>query len=177
MLGGWLSVTVILNEHEALLPDGSTALHATEVTPTGKVVVPNKGHVTTALPLESVAVALLQTATPVDAPDDVLTAIFDGQVITGGTTSTMTTLNEQPARLLDVSVAVHVTLVLPNAKDEPETGVQDTDFTATLSVATAAGYATTVRDWPCIGDTMVVLGHVITGGVTSATVILKEQEL
>ena len=44
--------------------------------------------------------------------------------------------------LLDVSVAVHVTVVVPTGKQDPEAGLHTTVATAQLSLAVGAGNVT-----------------------------------
>src|SRR6185503_20421065 len=56
-------------------------------------------------------------------------------VTTGGVVSTTATLNPHCEALLEVSVAVQLTGVLPSGKVDPEGGTQPTEATAQLSVA------------------------------------------
>ena len=58
-------------------------------------------------------------------------------MITGFWLSVTITLNEQLAWLLDASVAVQVTPVVPTGNDEPEGGVQLTVTPGQLSEAVA----------------------------------------
>jgi hypothetical protein len=67
-----------------------------------------------------------------------------------------------------VSVAVHVTLVVPIGKIEPEAGLQTTDSTPQLSLAVAAKVATAPVGQ--VGSLVMFAGQVIVGGVLSTTV-------
>src|SRR4030095_8008374 len=80
------------------------------------------------------------------------------------------TVNEQVAVLcgVAVSVAVHVTVVVPIEKIEPEAGPQTTVTPAQLSFAVAANVATAPAGQ--VGSIVMLAGQVIVGGVLSTTV-------
>jgi len=64
--GGCVSTTVIVNVHDAVLDEGSVAVHVMVVVPSGNVVIKLLVlQVTVADPLLSVAVARLHPTTPV----------------------------------------------------------------------------------------------------------------
>ena len=62
-----------------------------------------------------------------------------GQVTVGGCVSLTVTVNEQVAVLLDVSVAVQVTVVVPTGNDAPEIGVHAAVTPGQLSLDVGAG--------------------------------------
>lgn len=61
--------------------------------------------------------------------------MLPGQLIVGFSLSFTVTVNVQLSVLFEVSVAVHVTVVVPFANVEPDAGLQLTDAPAQLSVA------------------------------------------
>src|ERR1700730_1180608 len=111
----------------ALLPEASVAVQVTVVAPTGKVdpeggtkTTVTPGHlsdaVTVKLPDAPVAIGHEAAAVPVTLP---------GQVITGSCVSLTVTVKVHvsgPTLLLDL----HVTVVVPTGKNEPEAGEQTT---------------------------------------------------
>jgi hypothetical protein len=54
----------------------------------------------------------------------VVVVILAGQLIVGFCSSLTVTVNEQLAVLFEASVAVHVTVVVPFGKTDPDAGVQ-----------------------------------------------------
>ena len=71
-------------------------------------------------------------------PASVLATRFAGQVMTGGVASRTVTVKMQLALLVEVSVAVHITVVVPAGKVEPLGGLQATGTPVEqLSVALA----------------------------------------
>jgi hypothetical protein len=64
------------------------------------------------------------TTAPVEAV--ACTVIFAGTVTTGASVSTTVTVKLALDLLPDASVAVHVTVVVPNGNVEPEAGLQVT---------------------------------------------------
>jgi hypothetical protein len=67
------------------------------------------------------------------------TTIFVGQLIEGGCVSFTVIVKLQDAVLPEGSDAVHVTIVVPIGKNEPDAGEQTTEETISLSVAVGAG--------------------------------------
>ena len=105
--------------------------------------------------------------------------LFDGHWMTGGVVSRATvTVKVQVVRLVQSSVAVQVTVVVPSEKNVPDAGEQVTaTFVSALSVAVGGGHDTeaVVADAPQ-SQTMRLVGHWRTGGVVSrATVTRKLQ--
>jgi hypothetical protein len=75
------------------------------------------------------------------------------------------TVKLQVAMLLDVSVAVHITVVEPTAKPDPDAGVHAAVTPGQLSVGTGNGKVTTTHGSLIVGVFAVRLGrHVIAGG-------------
>jgi hypothetical protein len=101
--------------------------------------------------------------------------MFDGHWITGGVVSRVTrTRNVQVVRLVQSSVAVQVTVVVPTGNRLPEAGAQATaTLGSALSVAFGVGKVATAP----LAEQAVTFrpgGHVMLGGVTSrATVTVK----
>ena len=60
------------------------------------------------------------------APPEAACVIFAGQVMLGGVASMTVTVNVHWAVLLELSVAVHVTVAVPLLKVDPEGGLQAT---------------------------------------------------
>jgi hypothetical protein len=89
--------------------------------------------------------------------------------------SRMVMVKEQEAVLPDASVASHETTVEPTGKTEvPESG-QTTVATPPLSVAVAFDQLTRPEFRSLDVYETMLAGHLITGGVMSATRTLKEQ--
>jgi len=102
-----------------------------------------------------------------------------GHVMAGGKTSRATvTVKLQGVRLVQSSVAVHVTVVVPSGNSDPDGGEQVTaTFVSALSVAVGGGHdtATVVAVAPQ-SQAMRFVGHSITGGMVSrATVTVNVQ--
>jgi hypothetical protein len=88
------------------------------------------------------------------------------------------TVKLQVAVLPDVSVAVHVTVVVPTGKIEPEGGTQTKVTPGQLSVTTGGGKLTTVVvAMGQVAAAVVVTfeGQVMLGGCVSLTVTVNEQ--
>ena len=91
-------------------------------------------------------------------------------------TSNAATLNEHVAVFPEVSVAVQVTVVMPNGKQEPDAGLQATVTPGQLSLAVGAGKVALTQLTPGLTATAVTLpGHVITGACVSFTVTVNVQ--
>ena len=121
MVGFWLSATTMLKLQETELPVGSTAVQTTAVVPKLNVLIVGDGlQETVTDPELSVAGGSDQLTTPVAALSEVTPLIPTGHCITGAVTSCTVTLNVHDAVLLDVSVAMHVTVVAPVLNVEPE---------------------------------------------------------
>lgn len=133
--------TVTVKLQVAELPDVSVAVHVTVVVPTGKTeplaglhieVPPGQlsdtvgGGKVTVAPLEIGQVCATTAVT------------FVGQAIVGGSVSLTVIVNEQLAVLPEASSTLHVTVVMPLGKVEPEGGLHTGVPTAwQLSVAVA----------------------------------------
>ena len=119
--------TVTVKVQVAVLPDVSVAVQVTVVVPTGRIeplggvhteVTP--GQLSDTVGAGKVTVALLEIGQVCAA-----TAVtFAGQVIVGGCVSLTVIVNEQLAVLPEASLTLHVTVVMPLGKVEPEGGLQ-----------------------------------------------------
>jgi hypothetical protein len=99
----------------------------------------------------------------------------DGTVITGGVVSlnTIVTWNDALPVLPWASVAVHVTVVVPTGKFEPEAGVHvGVIGPSTVSLAVAVNVSTFPDADPVLS--VMSAGTVTVGGVVSCTVTWKE---
>ena len=111
--------------HEAVLPEVSVAVQVTVVVPTGNIE-PEAGLQTTVTPGQlSVAVAEKLTGRLIEGGQvaAAATKMFAGQVIAGGCVSLTVMVNEQLAVLPEASLTLHVTVVMPLGKVEPDGGL------------------------------------------------------
>ena len=113
-----------------MLPCASVALQLTVVSPSGNVSPELWLHDTASLLKSTMSEADVEkVAAALDGP--VASTVFEaGTVTTGFVVSTTVTVNEAVLVFPCVSVALQLTVVVPNANVEPDAGVQ-------LSVATA----------------------------------------
>ncbi len=126
-----MSLTVTVNVQDsgpALLFD----LHVTVVVPTGKNE-PEAGEQTT-VPQVPVVVGALYVTTAPHWFGSLLCVLFAGQVIVQGAVPVTVTVKVQEAVLLDASVAVQVTVVVPTGKQVPDAGTQEAVAPRQLSV-------------------------------------------
>ena len=79
------------------------------------------------------------------------------------------TVKAQLAVLPDASVAVHVTVVVPTGKQEPDGGSHTTVTPGRLSLAVAEKLTTTHRSLIVADFAVTLAGQVIVGGVVSTT--------
>src|SRR6187397_873209 len=92
--------------------------------------------------------------------------------ISGAFVAFTVTVKEQAFVLPALSVAVHLTVVVPSANDEPDAGEQLPVAPAQLSPTTGAAKPTVRLVWPG-GTLMITLPEqLIVGGVVSSTMIL-----
>jgi ribosomal protein L10 len=135
--GPAVSVTVTVKEAAPLLPRVSVAVQVTVVVASGKVAPLAGVQLTATLPsIPSVAVAVYVKAAPVEAVASTVALV--GTVTTGPVVSVTVTVNDAARLLPRVSVAVHVTVVVPSGKVAPLAGVQvaaTLPSTASLAVA------------------------------------------
>src|SRR5207245_1614588 len=120
---GGAARTVIAKEAVAVLPEASTAVQVTVVTPT-RNVEPDGGS----QPTDG------EESTKSDAPTSKVsmapvtlvasTRMLGGRVTAGSVVSRTVTVKEPLAEFPEESVAVHETVVGPRAKVEPEAGEQ-----------------------------------------------------
>ena len=161
-----VSTTVTICVQVAVFPALSVAVHVTVVVPKGKVV--GASLLTVAVPQLSVAVATPIEAVDEHCPKSVLMVIDDGHVITGFSVSTTVTICVQVAVFPALSVAVHVTVVVPKGKVVGASLL--TVAVPQLSVAVATPIEAV--DEHCPKSVLMVIddGHVITGFSVSTTV-------
>jgi hypothetical protein len=155
-----VSLTVTVNEHGAVLPEASVAVHVTVVTPFWNVD-PLAGTQATEQPPAGVPFGFLgglapppelqggqlsvttgsaKVTTAVQTFGSVLLVIGPGQVTVGGCVSLIVTVNEQFDELLLASLTEHVTVVTPFTKVVPDAGEQTGVPTpGQLSIAVAFG--------------------------------------
>jgi hypothetical protein len=168
--GAVMSVTTTLNEHVDILFAASVAVYVTIVVPRGNAEPEAKLEVSVTQP-GTVGAVQVTTFEHSDASSDVL--MLEGQPeITGGVTSVTTTLNEQVDVLFAASVAVYVTVVVPNGKLEPE-GKFAVRFTQLATVG--AVQVTTFEHSLASNDALMFVGQLeMTGAVLSVTTTLNE---
>lgn len=118
-----MSATVTVKLCAALLPALSVAVHVTVVVPSGNVA-PDAGvqFGVTAPSTASVAVTVYDITVPAGPTADAVNG--PGTLITGGVVSCTVTVKLVRAVLPLASVAVHVTVVVPVGKVDPEEGWQ-----------------------------------------------------
>src|SRR5689334_22885214 len=122
--GASVSVTVTLNVLVTELPLASVARHVTTFVPFANVE-PEGGTQTSSTWLEQLSNAVaLKFTTAVQLPRSVDWVIFGGSEMVGACLSSTVTVKEQEALFPEGSVAVHVTVLVPTGKLEPEGGTQ-----------------------------------------------------
>src|SRR5581483_6762544 len=165
-LGAVVSWTVTVNAPLRELPWLSVALQLTVVVPTGKPD-PEAGVQTTETEPSARSLADAVHVTVVVGPV-ASTLIASGRASVGGVVSRTVTPNEPAALFPCTSVAEQLTVLVPTAKPEPETGVQTTDTEPSTRSSAVAVQETGVRR--PIASTVMSGGSVRTGGVVSVTV-------
>jgi hypothetical protein len=164
------------NTHCPSLLDASLVLHVTGVVPTGNAVPEVGTHPTVRLLVQlSVAGGVAKVTTADAWPDAACVTMFAGHTTTGGCVSLTVTLNEQSSVLLDASVAVQSTGVVPTRKIEPEPGTQLTVAPGQLSLATGVVKVTVAEHCPAAALLTMLAGQLNVGGCVSLTVTLNEQ--
>jgi len=160
-----------------VLPDVSVAVQVTVVVPTGKHEPEGGVHAVVTPGQLSLAVGAGKlTATHGLVIDGVFTVWFGGQVIVGGCVSLTVTVNVQVAVLLEESLTVQVTVVVPLGKNEPEAGEQPGAPTpGQLSLTVGGGYVAAAPHWLGSFDLVMFAGQVIVGGCVSLTVTVNVQ--
>jgi hypothetical protein len=151
----------------------SFAEHVTVVEPTAKVDPDCGEQAGVTLATASVAVTgPYVTGVPAGSP--VVALIFPGVVITGGVVSTTLTVNVAGADvLLDASVAVQETVVVPSGNVAPDALVHETAGAASTRSAAVAENETAAPAGP-VASAVIGPGTVTSGGVVSTTLTLNE---
>ncbi len=160
------------------MPEVSVAVQVTVVVPAANAE-PEGGTQTTDTPgqLSAETGAAKLTATLKSPALTVLVMMLAGQAIVGNCVSTTVTAKAQLDLLLTASETVHVTVVVPFAKVEPDGGVQPGAPTpGQLSLTTGALYVTTAEQSPSAAGAVILAGQAIFGGCESFTLTVNEQD-
>jgi hypothetical protein len=125
-------LTVTLKLPFAVLPAPSVALQLTVVVPIGNVD-PDEGEQLTATLPETASLADAENVTtaPLLELADVLMSA--GRLKAGGVVSTTVIVNDPFDELVELSVAVQLTVVAPSANVEPDAGLQLTTGAGSVS--------------------------------------------
>ena len=137
-VGACVSVTVTVNVHvpSGLFAETSLAVHVTVVAPTGNVEPDAGTHATVTTPGQlSVPVGVVYVTTAEHWPAPAGVEMFAGQVTVGACVSCTVTVNVQVPVFAAASVAVHVTVVVPTGKVDPDAGAHTTAAPGQLSDA------------------------------------------
>jgi len=166
--GGWLSFTVTLKTHDAVLPLASVAVHVTGVVPRANRVPEGGTHVVVAPGQLSLAVAAKLTIAS-QRPASVLVTTFAGHTTAGGSVSCTVTVKLHRLVFPLASVAVQFTAVTPLINVAPEGGAQITVVPLQLSVADAVN-VTTASQRPAVVFVTIFVGQTTTGASRSCTI-------
>jgi hypothetical protein len=169
MFGGCVSFTVTVK-----LQLGPAVVHNTVVVPFGKNDPEAGVHATVPHPPPVVVGANVTTAPHWFA--SLFFVMLAGQVIVHGFCTVI--LNVQVPWRFDVSVTVHVTVVIPTGKQNPDAGLHTTGFgpSGQLSLPAGVAYVTTPHGSLNPGVVNVMLaGHVTVGFCVSLTVTVNVQ--
>ena len=134
-VGACVSCTVTVNEQLPVFAEASDAVHVTVVVPTGNVAPVAGTHTTVAPGQLSDAVGVVKFTTAEHWPAVLPVVMFAGHVTVGACVSWIVTVNEHVPVFADASVAVHVTVVTPTGKDDPDNGAHTTVAPGQLSEA------------------------------------------
>ena len=177
IVGGCVSLIVTVKVQVALFGVGvaaSLTVQVTVVVPFIKVAPLAGVQITAPTPEQlSLAVGVVYVTTAVHCPLAAGWVMLVGQVITGSVTSAIVTVNAHCAVLLEVSVAVQVTVVVPLLKLEPGAGLQATVAPGQLSVAGGVGKPITFVQAPAVVLVVILAGQLIVGACVSLTVTVK----
>ena len=125
------------------------------------------------------SVAVASNAVPLSRNSQLLSAVSAsaaGQLIMGGWTSEIVTVNVHVAVFPAASSAVTVTIVVPSGKIEPGAWLYVVSTTAPqLSVGNAMKLATAEQESAGFVPNEILPGQLGAGGVVSFTVTMKEQ--
>jgi len=155
----------------------SVAVHVTVVVPAANCE-PDGGTQATVTPgqLSAATGAAKLTATLTSPAFTVLVMMFAGQAMVGGCVSTTVIVKAQLDLLLAASETVHVTVVVPFTKVDPEGGAQPGAPTpGQLSPTAGAPYVTTAEHCPSAAGAVIFAGQAMAGGCESFTVTVNEQ--
>ena len=178
-MGSSISFTVTLNEQVPIFPASSVAVTVATVTPTLNVE-PDAGTATVVATEQlSVAAGKVKFTTASHELASLSTSILSGQLATGFSPSFTVIVNVQSSILLDVSVAVTVTVVTPTGKVEPDAKSETSDRILQLSVDKPRSKSTTASHEPESVKATISVGQIAVGSSASTTTIsiLHETEL
>lgn len=177
--GGVVSATTMTRNEQVLrLLQLSAAVQVTVFVPGGNTLPEAGTQVTFGLGSRLSETTGDGKFTTPPAEEQTTTLVFPGHRIVGGVVSrTTVTVKVQVARLVQLSVAVQTTAVVPTGNELPDGGVQVTrTLVSALSVAAGNGKVTGTVDAVPHSTTVRLVGHVSTGGrVSCATVTVKVQ--
>jgi hypothetical protein len=170
--GGVVSWTVTENEPCAELPESSVAVHVTDVVPTGNVL-PDGGEHDTVTLVSTRSLPEAENATT--APDGPVAFVVTlaGTVMLGAVVSCTVTENDAEPVFERVSVAEHVTFVVPRGNVLPDAGEQLAG-SAPSTVSDAEAEKLTAAPPGPVASAVIPPGTVTTGGVVSWTVTLND---
>lgn len=170
--GACVSLTVTLKPHVEVFDDASVAVHVTIVVPIGKAD-PEAGTQATDAPGQLSEAVAEKFTTAEHRPASFPTEMGAGQFATGAWVSLTVTVNEHVPVFEAASVAVHVTVVVPRGKVEPDGGTQATVDPGQLSIADGVAKLTTAEHRPGSFPTVTGDGHETVGACESLTVTEK----
>lgn len=125
-----------VNEHEPTLLDASVAVHVTVVVPTGKLELEAGVHTTAPTPGQLSDADAENVTFAAHAPLAALAVMLPGHVTTGACVSLTVTVKLHCPVFAAASVTVHVTVVTPFGKTEPDAGTHETLAPGQLSLPT-----------------------------------------
>ena len=166
--GANVSTTITLNDAVRVLPCASLAVQVTVVAPSANVD-PLAGAQLGVTGPSSVSAADAAYVNGAPVGPVASTVAFGGTVSTGAVVSVTVTVNVFVATFARASLAVQLTVVVPDGKIDPLAGVQ---VTATVPSTTSVADAVYVNAAPAglVASTDAFAGTVIAGAVLSRTV-------
>ena len=158
-----MSTITTLKLHVPVLLLPSVAVHVTAVVPVGNANPDTGVQATVGVPQLSEPAGVEYVTTEVHKPGSAFCVIVDGQLTVGASPSLTITLKLHVPVLLEASVAVQVTGVVPIEKAKPLTGEHTTEGVPQLSDPVAVNVTTALHcpgSVPCV----IVDGHTTVGG-------------
>ncbi len=166
-----MSKTVTLSLHVLDAPPVLNAVHVTVVRPSPNTL-PDAGLQDTDVMASDPPAVGVNVATAVAlAPFDVDTFMLAGHVIVGGIAFVIDIVKLHVETLLALSVAVHITYLVPTGNVAPDVALQFNDLIPEASDAMNANDTTVPAG--VAGSAVIEAGHVIVGGARSCTAKLN----